>query len=141
MDSFTRNLQFHLPNQPARALSLPARGLLHSLEHSSSDEKSRSLTNKMRIGTAEERRKAIDMADLRKQRPSDARRRGVGQRSRWKQQEDRPHPGNCTNGNFETGLPVDSDRWWILFNPAIHLGNGFLRIALVAAKKIGLCQT
>src|SRR5579862_5794240 len=54
--------------------------------------------------------------------------------------EERPHPGNSTDGNFKTGLPVDSHRWWILIDPAIHLGNSFMGVTLDTGKEVGFCQ-
>src|ERR1700719_246432 len=106
MNSIRRDLPVHFAYQPIRSSALPTAGLHGSLEHSTGNEKSGSLANQVRIGTAEQRGEAIDMVNLGKKRSSDTCRAGIGQGFRWKQQEDCPDPGNGADGNFEAGLPV-----------------------------------
>src|SRR5207244_11815744 len=54
--------------------------------------------------------------------------------------QDRQHPGDRSNRELETRLPVHRAPSWILRDPGLYLRDGFARITFVAGKEECLCQ-
>jgi hypothetical protein len=51
--------------------------------------------------------------------------------SRRQQEEKRPHPRHCPQGDLEAGRPIYPDPRRILFDPAFHLSDGDARVIFV----------